>query len=164
MCVQHDRPTGLHKDCPDEDGKCFMNREADCRAFEPTGLTDEQINNMAVQFYGGLNMQIPPRYFDYTKFVEAIVRKDEEEKARFILWTGHGCDGLYGDDREQQCNRCHIDFKRDPLPTIIKRLSEARKDERAKARQHIWVRKGVQRAECCRAALEDARVTLRDEK
>lgn len=32
------KPTGMHKDCPDEDGACFMGREADCPAFDrPTG-------------------------------------------------------------------------------------------------------------------------------
>ena len=37
-CRPDDKPTGMHKDCPDEDGACYMGREADCPAFDkPTG-------------------------------------------------------------------------------------------------------------------------------
>ena len=43
-------------------------------------------------------------------------------------------------------------------------IKAVRKDERRKARQHIWVRKGVQVKDCCRAALEETRISLHGEE
>lgn len=43
---------------------------------------------------------------------------------RRLLWLGHGCTGLYGDDGEMQCGHCLIDFKRDTVEQIEKRLVE----------------------------------------
>lgn len=43
---------------------------------------------------------------------------------RRLLWLSHGCLGLYGDDGEMQCGHCLIDFKRDTVEQIEKRLVE----------------------------------------
>lgn len=53
--------------------------------------------------------------------------RDLERKYREALWAGHGCDGIYGDDGELQCNSMlqhggPIDFKREPLEAIEERL------------------------------------------
>ena len=55
---------------------------------------------------------------------EAELQKKEDEISllRKYLWLRHGCDGLYGDDGEMQCNRCRIDFKRDSVRQIVERL------------------------------------------
>ena len=39
--------------------------------------------------------------------------RNENMLLRKMLWLRHGCTivGLYGDDREMQCNHCMIDFK-----------------------------------------------------
>lgn len=71
-CPQYNKPTGMHKDCPDEDGACFMGREADCPALnKPTGLTDEQID--AVYDDWVKNGDGSDR--DFARRIEAIVRK-----------------------------------------------------------------------------------------
>ena len=46
--------------------------------------------------------------------------EQENKELRQLLWLRHGCDGLYGDDGEMQCNSrsCMIDFKRDSIETI----------------------------------------------
>ena len=64
--------------------------------------------------------------------------------------------------RIEEIVRQAISAKTEPVSKAF--VEAIRKDERERARQHIWVRKGVQRAECCRAALEDARVTLLDDE
>ena len=43
---------------------------------------------------------------------------------RRMLWLRHGCQGLYGDDGEMQCGSCFIDFKREPIQQIDRRLRE----------------------------------------
>lgn len=56
----------------------------------------------------------------YTK--EEIERLEAENSIlRELLWIRHGCEisGLYGDDGEQQCGRCLIDFKRDSATKIL---------------------------------------------
>jgi hypothetical protein len=60
---------------------------------------------------------------------EAIVRE--------FLWTNHGCSisALYGDDGEMQCNNgLHrpLDFKRQPMPVLVRAILAAR-IEHAKA-------------------------------
>jgi hypothetical protein len=47
-----------------------------------------------------------------------------ELKLRQLLWLNHGCISLYGDDGEMQCGQCGIDFKRDPVDLIERRLME----------------------------------------
>ena len=47
---------------------------------------------------------------------------DENMLLRKLLWIRHGCDALYGDDGEMQCNRCMIDFKRDTAASIDERF------------------------------------------
>jgi len=49
--------------------------------------------------------------------------KSLEAELRYWLWMGHGCQGLYGDDGEMQCNNAKkhgkfLDFKRDPLDEL----------------------------------------------
>jgi hypothetical protein len=46
--------------------------------------------------------------------------EEDNKELRKLLWLRHGCDGLYGDDGEMQCNMggCMIDFKRDSIETI----------------------------------------------
>lgn len=44
--------------------------------------------------------------------------KAENLKLRELLWLGHGCQGLYGDDGEMQCGECRIDFLRQPAHEI----------------------------------------------
>lgn len=108
-------------------------------ADPPTGLTDEVIDSETCIFPMLSKWRMSKAearrvtFRLFARRIEAITRKDEENNARRILWAYHGCIGLYGDDGEQQCNRCRIDFKRDPLPTIIKKLSAARKDERERS-------------------------------
>ena len=50
----------------------------------------------------------------------------DEMELRKLLWLHHGCDGLYGDDGEMQCNKCHIDFKRDTIEEIETTLRNIR--------------------------------------
>ena len=52
----------------------------------------------------------------------------DEKKLRKLLWLNHGCslDTLYGDDGEMQCNKCLIDFKRDPVDQIETLLFKAK--------------------------------------
>lgn len=44
----------------------------------------------------------------------AVEKHSENERLRELLWLRHSCNpaGLYGDDGEQQCGQCGIDFKR----------------------------------------------------
>jgi len=48
----------------------------------------------------------------------------ENRKLRELLWLNHSCTELYGDDREMQCNKCAIDFKRDSAEKISRRFAE----------------------------------------
>ncbi len=45
-----------------------------------------------------------------------------EKEVRYFLWVGHGCQGIYGDDGEMQCNNAQLhgflDFKRQPLEKL----------------------------------------------
>jgi hypothetical protein len=41
---------------------------------------------------------------------------------RKMVWLSHGCVGIYGDDGEMQCGKCVIDFRRDPVDEINRRL------------------------------------------
>ena len=51
--------------------------------------------------------------------------KEEIQTLRYLLWLNHGCSGsLYSDDGEMQCNKCLIDFKRDPIDKINDRFHE----------------------------------------
>lgn len=58
----------------------------------------------------------------------------EENRAerflREIMWLGHGCLGLYGDDGEMQC-QCPRDWKREPTDMLIE-WYKAKRMERAK--------------------------------
>ena len=49
---------------------------------------------------------------------------EENMRLRKLLWLHHGCDGLYGDDGEMQCNRCGIDFKRHSIDYIEARFED----------------------------------------
>lgn len=53
-------------------------------------------------------------------------RKANENEFRREMWLGHGCEihALYGDDGEMQCNKCLIDFKREPIRSLMKRVKE----------------------------------------
>lgn len=55
---------------------------------------------------------------------ENAALREENEKLKHLLWLRHGCDGLYGDDGERQCNRCQIDFNRDSVERIVTRFQE----------------------------------------
>ncbi len=48
--------------------------------------------------------------------------ESENKKLRELLWLRHGCQGLYGDDGEMQCNKCMIDFKRHSVEIIEDRF------------------------------------------
>ncbi len=58
------------------------------------------------------------RWGDYYK-----LKKDNKE-LRKLLWLNHGCSitTLYGDDGEMQCSSCRMDFKRDSIDLISKRM------------------------------------------
>ncbi len=64
-----------------------------------------------------------------------LARADEAKKQEANickqLWFNHGCDNraMYGDDGEMQCGNCVMDFKRQPLEEIIKKLSANHKEE-----------------------------------
>ena len=49
---------------------------------------------------------------------------NNEKLLRKLLWLNHGCSitSLYGDDGEMQCSKCLIDFKRNPVEDIEKRI------------------------------------------
>lgn len=47
---------------------------------------------------------------------------NDEKILRGLLWLHHGCQGLYGDDGEMQCAACMIDFKRDSVAEIERKL------------------------------------------
>jgi len=130
---------------------------------KPTGgLTDEQIEVNWSESWN-VDRKGVPHVIAFAKRIEAIVRKDYE---------GHTM-SPHGHDKPTTafCVKCYKAGRDDTVNGTLMAIQaackgaadRARKDERAKARQHIWVRKGVQRAECCRAALEDARVTLLDD-
>ena len=54
-------------------------------------------------------------------------------KLREILWLFHGHSGLYGDDGEMQCGECRLDYRRDSIETIEKRLAEMGLERMAEA-------------------------------
>ena len=49
---------------------------------------------------------------------------EPEGTLRRLLWDEHSCIRKYGDDGERSCGACYIDFLRDPVPKIKKRLEE----------------------------------------
>lgn len=59
---------------------------------------------------------------------DKIEMTEDEKKLRKLLWLNHGCSlgTLYGDGGEMQCNKCLVDFKRDPVDQIEKLLFKAR--------------------------------------
>ncbi len=59
-----------------------------------------------------------------------LMRDAELATLRFVLWAEHPCHGKYGDDGELQCGRCGIDFKRDSVEEITKRIADRRLRER----------------------------------
>jgi hypothetical protein len=54
---------------------------------------------------------------------DALAPPHDEDDARRFLWMNHGCppEALKGDEGEMQCNaeNCHLDFKREPLDTLL---------------------------------------------
>ena len=73
--------------------------------------------------------------------------ESDELMLRRMVWLKHGCSihRLYGDDGEMQCNTCMIDFKRDSVSSIEKKvydidLSTAKKimEELKKENKSIW--------------------------
>lgn len=52
--------------------------------------------------------------------------REENKQLRFYLWLKHGDHNhiLYGDDGQQMCNSCLIDFKRDPIESIVAKFKE----------------------------------------
>lgn len=60
-----------------------------------------------------------------------IVELEQENKElRKLLWLNHGCpiNRLYGDDGEMQCAKCIIDFKRNSIEIIERRLTNPTKE------------------------------------
>jgi len=61
---------------------------------------------------------------------EIAALREAERWLRIEWWGNHGCDrnARYGDDGEFQCNAlgCMIDFKREPLASLEKRVRESR--------------------------------------
>jgi len=57
----------------------------------------------------------------------ALARRQAAEIAtlRRLLWLSHAGHMIYGDDGETQCNQCMIDFKRDPVDVIERKITEA---------------------------------------
>jgi hypothetical protein len=59
-------------------------------------------------------------YNNLASFIEEL--NEAELAARYILWSSHGHDGLYGDDGEMQCVKCApyglTDYKREPLTKV----------------------------------------------
>ena len=53
-----------------------------------------------------------------------LSQSERELTLRRMLWLSHGCHGLYGDDGEMQCPECRLDFRRDPVETIDRRITE----------------------------------------
>lgn len=64
---------------------------------------------------------------------EMVERGRQNALLRRLLWEAHPCVGKYGDDGELQCNECLIDFKRDPVEVIEKRIAERGMRELKKA-------------------------------
>lgn len=64
----------------------------------------------------------------YTKaqdeFIDQILK--ENQILRQFMWINHGCEisALYGDDGEMQCNKCRIDFKRQPVEEIHRQFMD----------------------------------------
>ena len=66
------------------------------------------------------------------------------------IWAGHGCDGIYGDDGELQCNNitAHgrpLDFKRMPLQELFEldiRFRMTKAAQLAQTHRHRWERTG----------------------
>ena len=49
--------------------------------------------------------------------------ENENKILRRLLWMVHGHKAyLYGDDGEQQCHKCSLDFKRDSIRVIQERI------------------------------------------
>lgn len=53
-----------------------------------------------------------------------------EKAFRGYAWINHGCSisALYGDDGEMQCGNCRIDFLRDPVSEIFRKLARGKND------------------------------------
>jgi hypothetical protein len=51
----------------------------------------------------------------------------DNQELRKQLWLrhGHGGSALYGDDGEMQCKVCRLDYKRDPVETIVSMLYQS---------------------------------------
>lgn len=111
-----------------------------------SGLGDERLTVKVlalVHYLSYLAMEKPMEEKDFTCFVSAVgtlkkyldreIKKkypgyvSEEDKVRAFMWVNHGCAAgslaLYGDDGEMQCNNCFIDFKREPIDEIMKKLN-----------------------------------------
>lgn len=58
----------------------------------------------------------------------------QEKELREEIWLNHGCGCLlpYGDDGEMQC--CGVDFKRTPIPEIVRQLNVKAQQRAANAR------------------------------
>jgi hypothetical protein len=82
----------------------------DCRCSQPMTL-----DGAFKQYTGGLR----------TAHLDA----ETEQMLREYLWFGHGHIGLYGDDGEMQCGRCHPvwDYKRAPLADVVRQAISARR-------------------------------------
>ncbi len=61
-----------------------------------------------------------------------MTKEEEIKQLRKLLWLNHGHLGLYGDDGEQQCSECMLDFKRTPIGNIIKRFDDIAFDRMVK--------------------------------
>ncbi len=53
---------------------------------------------------------------------ESVSIPKTERKLRELLFAEHSCAGKYGDDGERQCAECVIDFLRDPVDEIERKI------------------------------------------
>ncbi len=53
---------------------------------------------------------------------ETVPIPETERKLRELLFAEHSCAGKYGDDGERQCAECVIDFLRDPVDEIERKI------------------------------------------
>lgn len=59
-------------------------------------------------------------YYELRDMIDRL--RADDKTLRRLLWFGHGCTGLYGDDGEMQCSSCGIDFKRNPVDRIEEKI------------------------------------------
>ncbi len=92
-------------------------------------LESAQVNNDLVHPSAGFAFSLVREKLD------ALIseQRTSESEHRMELWLGHGHIGLYGDDGEMQCSLCRADYKRDPLPELERKASEAAQVAEAKA-------------------------------